>query len=220
MIRFSMDRSSVGGFKMRLSEFSKGTGKTLQEAMNILGRSCARELAVMVPPYGISAKHGATFQKSIAKQVGRAIMAANVQGTEGAASSVHEKVRKRGQVPKDLKTKGKFKREPIRIGDKVDLIRKKQAAAGTAKGAWIAAGEAIDGKRIQGISKWIRRHAKKNGAASIKSEGIGSIIFLENKLPFINTLQPKDIIEMALKRGYARNFRHMTIVVKKIRGEI
>lgn len=220
MIRFSIDQASVRGFRGRLVEFSKGTGKTIQEAMNLLGKGCAKELASLVPPYGISAKQGAAFQKSIAKQIDRAIRAANVAGTAGTAGFVHAQVRRKGQVPKGLKTEGKFKREPIPIKDKVDLLRKKQAAAGTAKGAWVAAGDAIDGKKMRGISKWIRRHAQKNGAASIKSEGIGSTISLTNNLPYINGLQPQSVIDLALKRGYARNFRHMTIVVKKIRGEI
>jgi hypothetical protein len=188
--------------------------------MNLLGKSCAKELASLVPPYGVSAKQGAAFQKSIAKQIDRAIRAANVAGTAGTAGFVHAQVRRKGQVPKGLKTEGRFKREPIPIKDKVDLLRKKQAAAGTAKGAWVAAGDAIDGKKMRGISRWIRRHAQKNGAASIKSEGIGSTISLTNNLPYINGLQPQSVIDLALKRGYARNFRYMTIVMKKIRGEI
>jgi hypothetical protein len=188
--------------------------------MNLLGKGCAKELASLVPPYGVSAKQGAAFQKSIAKQIDRAIRAANVAGTQGAAGFVHAQVRRKGQVPKGLKTQGQYKREPIPIKDKVDLLRKKQAAAGTAKGAWVAAGDAIDGKKMRGVAKWIRRHAQKNGAASIKSEGIGSTILLTNNLPYINGLQPQSVIDLALKRGYARNFRHMTIVVKKLRGEI
>jgi hypothetical protein len=220
MIRFSIDQASVRGFRGRLVEFSKGTGKTIQEAMNLLGKGCAKELASLVPPYGISAKQGAAFQKSIAKQVDRAVRHANVAGTKGSARLVHEQVRRKGQVPKGLKTQGQYKRDPVPIGDKIDLLRQKQMAAGTAKGAWIAAGEAIDGKKMRGISKWIRRHAKRNGFASIKAEGIGSVISLTNRLPYINALQPQSTIDTALKRGYARNFRHMTIVVKKIRGEI
>lgn len=220
MIRFQLDPASVRGFRMRLTEFSKGTGKTIQESMNLLGKGCAKELAVLVPPYGITAKQGAAFQKSIAKQIDRAVRAANVAGTQGSAEFVHAQVRRKGQVPKGLKTQGQYKREPIPIRDKVDLLRQKQAAAGTAKGAWIAAGEAIDGKKMRGISKWIRRHAKKNGFASIKAEGIGSTISLTNRLPYINALQPGAVIDTALKRGYARNFRHMTIAVKKLRGEI
>jgi hypothetical protein len=220
MIRFQLDPASVRGFRARLTEFSRGTGKTIQESMNLLGKSCAKELASLVPPYGVSAKQGAAFQKSIAKQIDRAIRAANVAGTSGSAGFVHAQVRRKGQVPKGLKTQGQFKRDPIPIKDKVDLLRKKQAAAGTAKGAWVAAGDAIDGKKMRGISKWIRRHAQKNGAASIRSEGIGSTISLSNNLPYINGLQPQSVIDLALKRGYARNFRHMTIVVKKIRGEI
>jgi len=220
MIRFSMDQSSVRGFRGRLVQFSRLTGKSIQEAMDLLGKGCARELASLVPPYGVSAKQGHAFQKSIAKQIERAIRAANVAGTQGAAGFVHEQVRRKGQVPKGLKTRGQYKREPIPIKDKVDLLRKKQAAAGTAKGAWIAAGEAIDGKKMRGISKWIRRHAMNNGDASVKAQGIGTEITLTNRLPYINGLQPPTVIDIALKRGKMRAFKHMTIVVKKIRGEI
>ena len=220
MIKFSMNQSSVRGFRGRLVDFSKMTGKSIQEVMDLLGKGCARELASLVPPYGVSAKQGYAFEKSIAKQIDRAIKAANVAGTAGNAGFVHEQVRRKGQVPKGLKTQGRYKREPIPIKDKVDLLRKKQAAAGTAKGAWIAAGEAIDGKKMRGISKWIRRHAKRNGDASVKAQGIGTEITLTNRLPYINGLQPPTVIDIALKRGKMRAFKHMTIVVKKIRGEI
>ena len=220
MIRFSLDPASVRKFRLRMVEFSRETGKTIQQSMNLLGKGCAKELAVLVPPYGITAKQGAAFQKSIAKQIDRAIRAANVAGTQGSAGFVHAQVRRKGQVPKGLKTEGPFRREPISIREKVELLLKKQAEAGTAKGAWIAAGEAIDGKKMSGISKWIRRHATRNGDASIRAEGLGSTISLTNRLPYINGLQSNAVINLALKRGYARNFRHMTIALKKLRGEI
>lgn len=220
MITASMDAASVRGFRARLAEFQKETGKTTSEGINLLSKAIAKELAIMVPPFGISAKQGAAFQKSLEKQIDRAIKAANVAGTDGSAETVHARVRRRGQVPKDLKTIGQYKREPIPIKDKVDLIRKKQKIAGQAKAAWIAAGEKIDGKKITGISKWIRRHAHKNGAASVKVAGMGSVVTITNEVDYISSVQSPIMVKKAMQRGYARNFRHMTIVVKKIRKEI
>jgi hypothetical protein len=220
MTKIELDPQSVRVFRIRLAEYSKGTGKTIQQSMDMLGKSCAKELAVMVQPYGISAKHGAAFQASIGKQVARAVRAANVAGTPGSADLVHQNVRTKGQVPRGLKTQGQFNRKPITLEDKNQLVNEKQAKAGKAKGAWIAAGEAIDGKKMQGIAKWIRRHAMRNGIAKIKSEGMGSVIYLTNSLSYIDKIQPKSVIDTALKRGYWRAWRHMTITVKKIRKEI
>jgi hypothetical protein len=143
--------------------------------MNLLGKGCAKELASLVPPYGVSAKQGAAFQKSIAKQIDRAIRAANVAGTQGAAGFVHAQVRRKGQVPKGLKTQGQYKREPIPIKDKVDLLRKKQAAAGTAKGAWVAAGDAIDGKKMRGVAKWIRRTLRKTERQALSPKALARL---------------------------------------------
>jgi hypothetical protein len=220
MITASMDAASVAGFRMKLDEFTKLTGKSVDEGIKLLGKAISKELAIMVPPFGVSAKQGKAFQKSIQKQIDRAVKAANVAGMQGSAESVHERQRREGQVPKDLKTVGKFKRAPIPIGEKIDLIRKKQAAAGRAKGAWIAAGEAIDGKKINGISAWVRKHAKKHGQASVHVAGMGSIVTISNHVQYIAELQSQNMVKQAMRRGYGRNARHMMIVIKKINKEI
>lgn len=220
MITASMDAASVAGFRTKLDEFTKLTGKSIDEGIKMLAKSVAKELAIMVPPFGISAKQGAKFQKSIEKQIDRAVKAANVAGIQGSAATVHERQRRKGQVPKGLKTIGKFRREPIPIGEKIDLIRKKQAAAGRAKGAWIAAGEAVDGKKITGISAWVRKNAKKHGEASVKVAGMGSIVTILNRVQYISNIQTPTMVKKGIHRGYGRNARHMMIVIKKIKKEI
>ena len=221
MIKFSMDQSSVRRFRNRMSDFVEEAGRTESEAIQLLAKACAKELAITVPPFGVSAKVGEQYQKSIAKQVDRAIKAGNVKGTAGTAANVHEAFRMpNGQVKKGLKTTGRYKRVPISVREKETLINKRQNAAGIAKGAWIAAAERLNGKKIQGVGKWVRRHASKNGSSDIRVERAGTTVLLTNSVSYINKLHRQDYVDRALKRGFMRSFRHMTIVVKKLRGEI
>lgn len=221
MIKVSIDPQSVRLFRNRRDDFVKEAGRNMQDAMIQLAKTCAKELAVTIPPYGVSKKVGDKYQKSIAKQVNRAVSAANVAGVDGNAGEVHERFRNsRGQVPRGLRDRGQYKRDPVPVSDKERHIRQKMAEAGTAKGAWIAAAEKLNSKRIPGVAKWVRRHAKANGDASIKIKGAGRDVLLINRISYIARLQKENNVNLALKRGYLKNYRHMTIVVKKIRGEI
>lgn len=208
-------------FRSRMRDFIKEAGKTESEAVQLLAKACAKELAITVPPFGLSAKVGRQYQKSIAKQVDRAIKAGNVKGVQGSASTVHESFRiSNGQVPKGLKTTGRYNRSPISVRDKETLIDKRQHAAGIAKGGWIASAERLNGNKISGVGAWVRRHAGKNGSSDIRVERAGTSVLLTNSVSYISKLHRQSYIDTALKRGYMRNFRHMTIVVKKLRGEI
>lgn len=221
MIKVSVDPASIKRFQHRMQDFVEEAGKTTKEAMELLAKACAKELAITVPPFGLSAKIGAQFEKSIAKQINRAISAGNVSGKSGDAAQIHESYRNaKGQVPKGLKDRGQYKREPIAVREKQDLILRKQKSAGIAKGAWIAAGEKLNGKKITGVGRWVRRHAQQNGSASVIARGVGADVVLTNQVQFISNLHKSEYVEKALKRGYQRNFKHMTIVVKKIRKEI
>jgi hypothetical protein len=221
MIKAHLDPQSVRMFKSRLQDYVEEAGKTYQEGIEQLGKACAKELAITVPPFGLSAKVGEKYKLSIAKQVNRAVSAANVQGVQGDASQVHKKFRnRRGQVPKDLVSRGQYKREPVSVRDKETQVRRKMDEAGTAKGAWIAAGEKINSKKIGGVGKWVRRHATRNGSAKVKIKGMGSEIAMTNSISYVQNLQKTGYVEKALKRGYLRAFRHMTIMVKKLRKEI
>jgi hypothetical protein len=221
MIKFSISQTEMQRFRHRMSDFIEEAGRTESEAIQLLAKACAKELAITVPPFGLSAKVGNQYQKSIAKQVNRAIKAGNVKGTPGSAADVHQSFRMaNGQVPKGLKTTGKYGRDPVSVRDKETLIDKRQHAAGIAKGAWIAAAERLNGKKISGVGAWVRRHAGKNGSSDIRVERSGTTVMLTNSVSYINKLHRQTYIDRALKRGYMRNFRHMTIIVKKLRGEI
>jgi hypothetical protein len=221
MIKFSISRTEKYRFLNRMRDFVEEAGRTESEAVQLLAKACAKELAITVPPFGLSAKIGEKYQKSIAKQVNRAIKAGNIKGTPGSAKDVHESFRAaNGQVPKGLKTRGRYNREPIPVRDKEMLIDRRQDAAGIAKGAWIAAAEKLNGKKITGVGKWVRRHAAKNGSSSIQIKSGGTEVLLTNSVSYINKLHRQSYIDTALRRGYLRSFRHMTIVVKKLRGEI
>lgn len=221
MIKVQLDPESVRGFRTRVQDYIQEAGKTYADAMEQLAKACAKELAITVPPFGLSAKVGQQYQKSIAKQVNRAVSAGNVAGTPGDAEQLHKRYRnKRGQVPRNLKDRGQYQREPVSVRDKETYIDKAQERAGKAKGGWIAAAEKLNGKKITGVGRWVRRHAQKNGEAAIKIKGAGSEVILTNRVSYIDKLQRQDYVNTALKRGYMRNWRYMTILVKKLRKEI
>lgn len=221
MISVKIDTADLLRFKSRIDDFVEEAGKTNREAMELLAKACAKELAITVPPFGVSAKVGDQFQKSIAKQVDRAIRSGNVDGDSGSAAQIHAAKRdRRGQVPKGLRTRGQYQREPISVRDKETLVDRKQAAAGIVKGAWIAAGEKLNGKKITGVGRWVRRHAKANGDAEVSVKNASAEVEITNRCSYVANVQSTENVQLALKRGYLRNYRHMTIVLKKIRKEI
>ena len=160
MISFSLDRASVRETKRIIREYERKVGQTANESIVDIGREAARQAAQKCPPFGLSDKIGEKFKKSIAKQVNRAVKNANVTGKSGGAAKVHANSRdSKGQVPRGLRDKGQFKRQPVDIGDKERVIAQRQKAAGILKGAWIHAGTLL-GRKVAAINGR-RRHATR-----------------------------------------------------------
>lgn len=217
MIRISIDPESRRAFRKMLKDYEKKTGTNTEDATIELARACGRQLAQKIPPFGLSASVGKKFEGSIAKQVDRAVKAGNVSAVSGStAEQVHRNARDhRGQVPKGLRTKGRRKANPIPVGEKERLIKKKKEAAGTAKGAWIAAATALTGKAISGVAKWISRH-RKGGRSSILRKGLNTEITLTNELPYIERLQTPAMVKAALRDGYRNALRRIEKIIQKV----
>lgn len=221
MIRVSIDPSSSRIFRKVVTDFEKKVGRGVEESVvEVLGKSSGRQLAHKVPPWGLSAQAGKKFEGSVAKQANRAVNAANVGAVRGStAEQAHASARDgRGQVPKGLRTRGKRVPHPIPVGEKERLIDKKQAAAGLAKGAWIAAANSLPGKALSGIPRWISRHAGKNGSSNVTRKGISSEVELRNELGYIQRLQSGVMVKAALKMAYQNSLRQMERILNKIRS--
>lgn len=217
MIKVSLDPVSQRGISTRLNDYKKLANKTNREITIELAKACAKEIANRVQPFGLSAKVGKAFEGSIAKQVNRAIRNAEISGDTGTAEYAHKKRRdNKGQVPRNLRMKGRRVRS-IPPEDASEIVLKKKQNAGMVKGAWIAAAESLGGK-ISGIPKWIRRHAGRNGTSDIKIGSNASTVTITNTLGHARSTLSSPNLNAALKTAYNKQWKRMTIQIKKIEG--
>lgn len=198
-------------FKNELAQYTKDTEKTIEDALTQVAKIAAKNLASKVQPYGVAKKQGEKLKMVIAKQVHRAIKHANVAGQDGDASSVHEQNRVRGRVPRELKTKGQFKRDPIDPPDRFRHVQKKMENAGMAKAGWITAHDLISSDKAKGIAPYIRKHKSKNGACNKNGSGMKHKIILENNCPYIESVQSQGDVMEAIKNAY-ENFTKFMII--------
>lgn len=209
MIKLQLDPASVRATKRLIQEYSEAIRQGSADSVIDVGREAARQAAQKTPPFGLSEKTGEKFKKSIAKQVNRAVKNANVTGKAGDAATVHTAARDgKGQVPRALRDKGSFKREPVEIADKERVIDKRQAAAGIVKGAWIHAGTllgrksvAIIGRKRQTVGRWILRHLSR-GKASVATMGINTEVTLTNTVSWVQRVQSESMLQSAVKAAW------------------
>jgi hypothetical protein len=203
--------------KYMLDKFIKLTGQTIEDGIDKAGEAMGKRLISTVQPYGTSKKTGDAFALSIAKQVNRAIKHANVTGQDGSASSVHSKNRdSQGQVPRDIRTTGKFKRDPVSRSELDILVKKKMANAGVAKGAWFAAMNQVSSNKMTGVGKWITKHENKGlGSCEKIGKGINRSIILINKTPYIESVQSNEDVEKSIKDGLNNFYKWVNITMRK-----
>jgi len=107
-------------------------------------------------------------------------------------------------------------RSPIELADRFELAKQKSINAGISKGAWINAGESLDGKKISGIPKWIRRHVKR-GSSKIDQTASGIVIYLTNQITFIVSAMSDSDINKALTTAYRKNIKRMQTALNKVK---
>lgn len=216
-VTVEIDEESRKKMKSVLEEFSRLSGKGVEEGIQMIAVSAAKRLSRNVHPFGLTVKKGEEFQSSIGRQVYRAVNNANVTGKPGTAAEVHLKARRKGVVPKSLVMHGQFQREPISVFDREQLAREKKSLAGRAKGAWIEAGDQALGKQITRIPAWIARHRTSGyGAAKKSGFGLNHSIELENKTPYLRFIQKDKLIAEAMTYGMKSGFKRIQIIVDKL----
>jgi hypothetical protein len=211
-------------FLKRMKEYEKEMEKDIGTAMKELGKACAKEIAHNIQPLGLSKKVGDKMKANIKKQVHTAISDANRTPGSGSAASEHQSRRNsRGRVPNANElTKGNkdiYARSPIELSDRFALATKKAENAGMAKGAWIGAGEAIDGKKMSGIPKWLRMHVR-HGDAIVDTGKKGTEIILHNKISYISKVQMRSTIGQILRVAYRKQLKRMNITINKKNNKI
>jgi hypothetical protein len=213
--RIEIDQATRARMQKILLDFSKATGKTVEQGIQTMARSAASMLAIKTQPFGVSEKTYGKMKNLIAKQAHRAISHANVAGIEGSAKSVHRQIRVDGKVPKGLQTDGQFRRSPISFGERKHYVDMHVKTAGKIKAAWIEAGESVTGKRMP-AKPWIRRHIGKGRGKSEKSgEGLDYKITIINTIPWAGGLIYESDIEDATTGALKRSMNYFQRTIKK-----
>lgn len=207
----------------KLREYAELTGNGVEIGIKEIGIASARALASKVQPFGL--KRVDKFAVSIQAQVKRAIRNANVQGDVGNIEGAHASRRNaKGQVSKDLNTKGKYPREPYNPQQRAALQKRKAENAGMAKGAWVEAGNSLVTapsksrralKRIR-VAQVIDRHAHSgNGKSRVLRMGINTMIWLTNRLTYIQRTMKNSHVAAALKSGMIKGYKKIDQHIKR-----
>lgn len=215
-VKLEIDRTTQRRMEEVLRNFAEATGKTVEDGINQIARGAAKQMAIKVQPYGITGKANDILHGAVAKQAHRAISNANVQGIQGSAASVHTKARdRRGRVPKDLATRGQFKRSPVSLSERNAHVDKVVKKIGQAKAAWIEAGEKVTGEKIT-VQKWLRTHVGGGfGSATKKDKGMSYSVELQNSTPYIGSIQFTEDTKDAVTTAYVNGFKWIQITIAK-----
>jgi hypothetical protein len=214
-VDIQIDRASQRKMEETLRKFATATGKTVEDGIQNIARIGAKQLAIKVQPYGITGKAKTMLHGIVAKQAHRAISNANVTGIEGSAAAVHLKARQRGRVPREIQTKGQFKRKPIPITERNAHVDRQVKKIGRAKAAWIEAGEKINGGAIK-VQKWLRSVIGGGYGAAIKrGNGMGYSVELRNSTPYIDKIQFTQDTAAAVISAMKAGFKQMKIATEK-----
>jgi len=220
MVKVELDKASKRDMERTLKEFSRLTGKGVEQGVREISKSSARRLAGTVQPYGLTEAKGRKFMQSIGAQIDRAWYGTNI-GAFPATSSMahaHQNARNsRGVVPQRQfrKERGKKWLGLISVGEKEAYKRKQIKKAGRAKAAWIAAGEAMGVGKITGIAKWIREDVNpSHSMARLIGKGLKSEAVLTNETPYIRPLQKDSQVASALRDGLKNGYKRMQHIIK------
>lgn len=216
MITAQIDRISLGDFRKYVERYKARIGKTEEDIIRELSKAAAKELAIKIQPFGITSQVGKKFEKSIGKQVWRAVKNAQVTGGVPNIEAAHRTRRtSNGQVRMHLKTKGQMRQSPFYAQDVTAYAITQAKKAGAMKGAWIAAGEAAGGGKISGVAKWVRRHANNNGSATVSLSRSGTSAYLHNSIGYISRAQVQNYVNTALRIAYRKQEKRMRISIRR-----
>ena len=215
-VNISIDRATRQKMERVIRDFAKATGKTAEDGIRRIAVVGARQLATKVQPYGITGDARKLLHDAAAAQSHRAIKNANVEGVQGDAASVHLRARRGGKVPRELPTKGRFKRDPISASDRNAYVDKQVKKVGRAKAAWIEAGEDIEGGEKIRVQKWLRQNVGGGfGSATTNGKGMGYTVTLKNRTSYIRKIQFTQDVAAAVVAAMKNSFKSMITATRK-----
>jgi hypothetical protein len=208
-ITSKVDRESERAVKKMLKEAENVIGATSAEFVAIVSHKTAQRLAHKIQPMGF--KKVAAFQASIAKQTFRAMHNAMREGDPSGAESAHQSRRnRRGQVSRQMRTTGQYKRAPYTQQDFVELARKKQKNAGLAKGSWVEAGDEAGIGPVEKVPPIVRRHATSGrGYARIVRQKFKPTTVIGSRITHMRKLISNAKITSALNEGRRNGIKYV-----------
>lgn len=214
-ITIELERTSRLQTEKLLKDYSKIMGKGMEEGMKEVGKSIARRLANNVQPYGLTAAKGKSFMDSIGHQVDRVIFGMQIGAfPQTSIKDAHRAARRRGSVPKQS-FKGRATGWREVSGSEARTYRiKAQSKAGRAKKAWVAAGDKLGAGKLRSIAKWISRHSGEYGSAKVTGKGLRTAIKLENRTPYIRSIQTDKDVSKSIKQGFRNGFKRLQTIIR------
>ena len=200
MITVELDRASKEQLKRDIERYAKKKGAIIEDSIDELAGHIGKALASKVQPFGLKVAKMKKFEKSIEKQVHRAIKAANVAGGSQSAASAHSSRRNnKGAVPRGLNVSGQYKRKPISTEDRFRLADLKASKAGMAKGSLLDAAR----KAWGGVKFPKYFNSKLNNGQAVKTgSGFKREVTLISTLGYIRKVVTDSQIRAAIKQGY------------------
>lgn len=220
--KIEIDRVTQARMEKVLRDFAATTGKTVEESIKRMAKSACKRLAETVQPYGmgggkLGSKNLDKFMGSIAKQVVRAVRNANIEGNAATAAAAHRSRRDRsGQVPRDLKTQGRFNQSPIAFSDVDRQIKKAQSKAFLSKAAWVKAGDELGKPKMAKVDRRIRKNIP-NAPGGFTSSGkdIETKITIFNHVPYADRIQSNSDVKASAMEGMKNGLAYMQTTTKK-----
>jgi len=219
--KIEMDKATVAKFEKTIADFVAATGKTAEEGMRTVARSCLKRLASTVQPMGLKggSKMG-KFVKSIGMQVDRAWLIANLD--ESAATNnmrdAHYAARRDGVVPKKdiVRQRGTPWLNRISVSERDAYKKIAQKKAFRAKAAWVKIYNDLGKRKMTGVSPLIYRHIKAaRGSKTISGSGIQTAVTISNDVTYIKKIQYTEDVAKAAADGMKNGLKWMTITTAK-----
>jgi len=213
--KIEMDKATIAKFKRTLAEFEAATGKTAEEGMRTIARSCLKRLASTVQPMGLKGggKMG-KFVKSIGMQVDRAWLITNIDGLHPTNNmrDAHYAARKNGVVPRKevVRPKGTRWLNLISVSERDAYKKIAQKKAFRAKAAWVKIYNDLGKQKMTGVSPLIYRHLNgARGSKTISGQGITTAIKISNETTYINNIQYTKDVAAATAQGLKNGLKWM-----------
>lgn len=210
-----MDAATVAKFQKTIADFEQATGKTAEEGMRTIARTCLKRLATTVQPFGLSGSGKMEkFKKSIANQVDRAWLGTNF-GYLPATNNMkdaHYGARRNGSVPKATYSLqvGNPPLDLISISERETYKKAAVAKAFRAKAAWVKAHNDLGGRKMAGISPMIARHLNgARGEKQVTGQGVSTKIIVSNNTTYISSIQSTRDVAAAVAQGLITGLKWM-----------